>query len=461
MYTDFLKLCGYEDDELKKEMPRIEKAFDKLGIGKEDIVRAEERVQENFDTSLKGIVKSLRVWMEELVSLALCRDEYKKVIYSDWPLPGAMMMAVRHLSDDLYTTSIAEVLNVTMGQIFDKLGPILEAGEHAGLGVGSAHCALWQTHIGAIKMGIIPRPDLIVSPGWYCDQATEADQLLAELYDIPVVYLDGVVDAGWGEWPDNLSERRIRYAGSQLNKVLKKIEEVTGCTFTEEVRKAGVKENAVFYTNFNNLVEMVGRSDPQVISQTNLNLLYWMSNTPMRKKDEGIKAITTLIIETKERIDRGEGVVEKGAPKVYFGIRQAVDPSVLKMVESLGLSIAVCQIDWLTHKERTKTKSTEYGQKMMEGFFKRGLLYSCQGGIDYFTEYCREWNVDGFIISYPYSCRPWAITPIMSKKSITEDLGIPCLVLEGDCYDTRNYSAGQSRTRVETFAELLKMRKAS
>jgi benzoyl-CoA reductase/2-hydroxyglutaryl-CoA dehydratase subunit BcrC/BadD/HgdB len=98
---------------------------------------------------------------------------------------------------------------------------------------------------------------------------------------------------------------------------------------------------------------------------------------------------------------------------------------------------------------------------MMEGFFKRGLLYSCQGGIDYFTEYCREWKVDGFIISYPYSCRPWAITPIMSKKSITEDLGIPCLVLEGDCYDTRNYSAGQSRTRVETFAELLKMRKAS
>jgi hypothetical protein len=459
MYTDLLKLCGYEDDELEKERPRIEKAFDILGIGKDDISRAEARVQGNFDTSLKGIVKSLRVWMEELVSLTLCREEYKKVIYSDWPLPGAMMMAVRHLSDDLYTTSIAEVLNVTMGQIFDKLSPILEAGEKTGIRVGEAHCALWQTHIGAIEMGIIPKPDLIVSPGWYCDQATEADQLLAELYDIPVIYLDGVVDASWGEWPDNLSERRIRYAGSQLDKVMIKIEEVVGIKFTEEIRKAGIKENAVFYTNFNNLVEMVGRSDPQAISQTNLNLLYWMSNTPMRKKDEAIKAITTLIIETKERINRGEGVIEKGAPKIYFGIRQAVDPSVIKMVENLGLSIAVCQIDWLTPNERTKAKSTDYGQKMMEGFFKRGLLYSCQGGIDYFTEYCKQWNVDGFIIHFPYSCRPWAITPIMAKKSISEKLNIPCLVMEGDCYDTRNYSAGQLRTRVETFAELLKMRK--
>jgi benzoyl-CoA reductase/2-hydroxyglutaryl-CoA dehydratase subunit BcrC/BadD/HgdB len=50
---------------------------------------------------------------------------------------------------------------------------------------------------------------------------------------------------------------------------------------------------------------------------------------------------------------------------------------------------------------------------------------------------------------------------MITKRTIEKELGIPVLVLEGDCYDTRNYSAGQLRTRVETFAELLRAAKAA
>ncbi|MFH1625411.1 MAG: 2-hydroxyacyl-CoA dehydratase family protein [Pseudomonadota bacterium] len=461
MYTEFLKLCGYKDEELEKERPRIDKAFDILGIGKDDISRAEKRVRENFAIELEGIRKTLRIWINELVSLPLCREEYKKVIYSDWPLPGAPMLATHRLSQDVYVTSIGEVMNLGMGMIFDKLGPIMEAGEQTGLGVGEAHCALWQTHIGAIVNGMIPVPDLIVSPGYYCDQGAEADQLLSELYDIPTVYFDCCLDAQWGEWPDHLSDRRLRYVGGQMEKVFKKIEEVTGYPFTEEVRKGGVRDNAKFYYNYNTLVEMVGKSDPQAVSQADLNLPYWFINTPIRRREEADDAIATLMRETKERIEKGEGVVEKGAPRVYFGLPFAVDYSILKMVEDLGLAISLVSISWLTPNERTKPKSTGYGEKIMEGYFKRGIVYSAQAGVDYFEEYCREWKVDGAILCYPYSCRPWAIVPLMAKKAIKERLNIPVLVLEGDCYDTRNYSAGQLRTRVETFAELLKMRKAA
>jgi hypothetical protein len=43
------------------------------------------------------------------------------------------------------------------------------------------------------------------------------------------------------------------------------------------------------------------------------------------------------------------------------------------------------------------------------------------------------------------------------KKTISGKLGIPVLVLEGDLYDSRNYSAEQLGTRVESFAGMLKM----
>ena len=36
-YDDMLKLCGFEDDEIKKEKPRIDKAFQKLELGPQDI----------------------------------------------------------------------------------------------------------------------------------------------------------------------------------------------------------------------------------------------------------------------------------------------------------------------------------------------------------------------------------------------------------------------------------------
>lgn len=48
----------------------------------------------------------------------------------------------------------------------------------------------------------------------------------------------------------------------------------------------------------------------------------------------------------------------------------------------------------------------------------------------------------------------------MVKKEIEEKLRIPVLNLEWDLYDTRDYSAGALRTRVETFAEMLRANKA-
>jgi hypothetical protein len=458
MYTDLLKICGYEDGELEKERPRIDKAFDILGIGREDISRAETRVYENFDVSLEGVRKLLHIWMNELVTLPLCRDEYKKVIYGDWPFPSAMMCSTHRLSEDVYMGAIGEVMSVGMGMIFDKLSPLLETGEKTGLGVGAAHCALWQTHVGAIVKGLIPLPDLMVSSGYYCDQAAEADQLLAELYGIPTVYMDGCTDGQWGHWPGDIDERIIRYTASQMEKVFQKVEEVTGYTFTEEIRKSGARDNAKFFYNFTTLVETVGKSDPQVISQANVNLAFWLVNTPIRRRNEANDAVTTLIRETRERMEHGAGVVEKGAPKIYFGLRQAVDASILKMVENLGLSMALVYVDWLTPPERTKAKSTDLNQRIMEGWFRRGVhcIQGAQGAIDYFTYYCREWNVDGAILCHAYSCRPHCIPLLMEKKEIKERLAIPVLVLEGDSYDTRNYSAGQLRTRIETFAELLK-----
>ena len=49
----------------------------------------------------------------------------------------------------------------------------------------------------------------------------------------------------------------------------------------------------------------------------------------------------------------------------------------------------------------------------------------------------------------------------MVKKDIEEKLGTPVLNLETDWWDSRDFSAGALRTRVETFAEMLRAKKAA
>lgn len=47
------------------------------------------------------------------------------------------------------------------------------------------------------------------------------------------------------------------------------------------------------------------------------------------------------------------------------------------------------------------------------------------------------------------------------KQFVEKQTGIPVLSLEMDVYDSRTYSAAALRTRVETFADMLRARKAS
>jgi hypothetical protein len=42
---ELLRLCGYEAQEIESDLPRVEKAFNRLGITAEDIERAKQRLR--------------------------------------------------------------------------------------------------------------------------------------------------------------------------------------------------------------------------------------------------------------------------------------------------------------------------------------------------------------------------------------------------------------------------------
>jgi hypothetical protein len=461
-YDDLLKLCGFEDEEIDKEMPRIEKTFERLEIGPEDMETAENWVRQNHDVTLVGVRKLLGAWLKELIDVVLAKDEGKKVVYFGFPAitgPGLMLSAS---SEDVLVTAPDMVLDHTMGQIFNKLTPILEAGEANGLPPGHALCSLWQAKIGGVAKGMIPIPNLALASSYFCDMGSKADDLVTVQFGIPVAYIDGVMDSKWGEYPDYLPER-VHYLGTQINQALKKAEKVLGIKIAPDAWERSQKESRPFVNNLLRLLDLM-RADPVPVSIAELELLEALpGSSTSRGIREGIKAMDILIHELEERVKAGIGATEKGAPRVMVNVGHTSDPRVTHLAEDVGLAVPLTKIlCWVGGPPfKPKRNYSTPGERIADYELAAGLFHGTDGAVKRYEMATELMKLDGFIVNYLYNCRPSATASHNQKKYLAERIGLPVLSLEIDDFDSRAYSAASLRTKVETFAEMLKAKKAS
>lgn len=68
------------------------------------------------------------------------------------------------------------------------------------------------------------------------------------------------------------------------------------------------------------------------------------------------------------------------------------------------------------------------------------------------------WNLDGCVMNAMYTCNAGRSLVFASKDFLENELDVPTLVLEWDCMDKRDYSTEAVGSRVQTFAELLRLR---
>lgn len=462
MYSELFKLLGYDQDEIEKERPRIDKAFKILDIGPEDIKGAEKRVRENFDTELAGARKMWRLWLKEFINLVLTKEEGKRWIYTPSPPYPLVIDTLRFASEDrsVYVSPITWFTGFVMGAIFDKLTPILEAGEAAGLGPGQAHCSFNQQDLGVMAKGVVPIPDLVVNYRYFCDQGAEAAELVNWHWGTPMVYIDYSPDLDPRQPYEKFAERQVRYFGGEIRRAFERAGEIMGYEVKEEHKQETMAQNGALWMAIQSLVNLLREADPMPLGLVELAFVCW-STFVIPDKNELIEVVKTMTEEVKERIAKGEGRVEKGAPRIYWFVPTMADITLMRMVDKLGLACPNALFAWLSPDELTPLQSTTIEEQMAEFTINRGLFRGSLPCVQYMEDVCKAFELDGAVVSYMFSCRVVGTPPMMAKKQLKEKLGIPVLALEMDPQDLRDYSPGQLRTRVETFAELLKARKAA
>jgi benzoyl-CoA reductase/2-hydroxyglutaryl-CoA dehydratase subunit BcrC/BadD/HgdB len=339
----------------------------------------------------------------------------------------------------------------------------LEAGEKSGLPPGHALCTLQTIRVGGLALGIIPVPDLVLTSSYYCDMGSKTDELLHHRYGHQAIYIDGCMDSLWGEFP-HYDEERVLFLGNNLNAAFEKAGEILGTQVAwKHLEQAGAI-GMEYLGLLGQLTELM-KADPLPVSGTAIELgTFLMSGCTGNSRKEGPSALRILIEEVKDRVKRSVGVVEKGAPRVLILLGHFSDPSIEHLYEEAGLADAAMLFSLpVSLTDQAETKYQTMGEVLAEREMRLGWYHSNFGfakrAEQIIKKVSEEFNIDGVIWNYTYNCRPMAQTSHFAKKWLEEKTGLPILSLEMDYYDNRYYGTGALRTKVETFAQMLRSRK--
>ena len=76
------------------------------------------------------------------------------------------------------------------------------------------------------------------------------------------------------------------------------------------------------------------------------------------------------------------------------------------------------------------------------------------------VELCRRYGVDGVLVHYNRSCRPWCGDLQEVERRLREELDVPVVSFDGDQGDPGAFSSAQFATRLDTLTELMAARRA-
>ena len=466
MYEDFLRLTGFEEDEMPQYLPEWRKASERLGITEDDVKFAiEEWIPAHFEVELDGVRKLLGAFLKELIDVTKL-NEYKekgvKIVYGILPAICNYYYALKITAPDKVYVSFPDVfLQVTLNTLFHKNIPFLEEAERAGISYGCRHCALNKMRYAARRLGIIPSPDVSWSWGFICDEATKTDEFIRLYYDPEwKEYITRIPhDQPLGTVEDEVVER-VEYLATQMRDGFEFVQNEIGIRVPDEKMNEVMTiwhRYAAKLAEFHHLMS----ADPQPLSGEITSFVYEPLATPFNNGIESMeKALDILIREVKQRVANKEGILPKGAPKLIFYVLPFSNPWIVKMFEENGVGVPVSIFKVLAKRELKPPKFDDPYMAAAENWFRRGKTVNVGYEVDQICEKLETYGADGMVFGFFDFDRWWGSHHRLMARMVEEKTKLPVFYIEGDIWEDRDYSPEALRTRIESICEIVKMRKA-
>ena len=457
---ELLRMCGYEEGEMERELPRVREVFTRLDIGDDDIEQARDRLFTYYDMELTGVRKITGLFLKELVNMNLARDEGRTKIIHSCMAPGIEILgsAIMSHSRDVGLVNPNFIFMVVMGCVFGKFVHILEAAERQWLRSGiTAHCGMVKTRLGILALDMIPRPDMTVTTGFTCETSPKTNELIEAFYGIPAYYIDTCQDRDHREYPD--ASRTIDLAAKSMRKFSRLIQIETGFEITDDMLWEALRAREPFGRAMGRLLKLIRNSDPMPIGSTHLNILSVLGSIPFRPTDltSAVSALDILYNELEARVRKGIGITAKGAPRVLAILpNHQSDPRLEFLANQMGIAIIASDFEFSTRgRPASNGGAARDPYEVIMDHLHGSLAQSLGGRIPVILEACRRLRIDGALDHYHVGCRDVAGDALAIKDALVKELGIPVLMFEWENFDPRVYNQEEYKLKLEIFRSMM------
>ena len=458
---ELLELCGFDEQERRVQLPRLQETFSRLGITDGDIQTAKERLHLYFDMELQGVRRMLGGLLKDMADVVLLRDEGAQKIIHACMAPGFEILgtAVNSNSEDVRFIFPNFTFMAVLGGMFGKFVPVFEAAEKLWLRGGVArHCGMVKTRVGLISLGLLPRLDLTVTTGYLCDTSPKSNEIMEEVFGIPAYCVDHVQDRQMAEYPD--ASRATELSAEGMRRFSDVVRRETGFEIDDDMVWRAIEARKPIGQAMDRVLEAIRMSDPSPLASTHLNALAAFARAPYRESDipAVVDVLDTLLAELQDRVHRGVGVLPKGAPRILVLCpNHHSDPRFEHLAHRMGLNIVASDFNFSSGQDKSGAGITDpsdpYNVICQHPHGTPGQFLEAR--IVIALDVCRRLGIDGVIDHYHVGCRYMAADTLAMREAITRELGIPVLAFEWDNFDPRSYDEQEYATKLEIFRGMI------
>jgi benzoyl-CoA reductase/2-hydroxyglutaryl-CoA dehydratase subunit BcrC/BadD/HgdB len=323
------------------------------------------------------------------------------------------------------------------------VGPFIEETDHAGY--SSDSCSYHRSVSGAAIKGMMPAPEFLIGTTNPCSGGLAVLENLARHFGRELFVL---------HIPQDDSGGNVRFLADQMREMVAFASRVSGRKLDDDRLRRSVelsnRASAVMKEIFELARHMPSPVASRDLSNFGIVMSLFLGGEPAVTIAEAYRD------EFKNRIDAGNDGRSGGKFRLlWIQNRIQFKHGLEKMLEEeYGASIISDELNDITWDPIDP-------ENPFEGFARRSISIPFNGTIETRIEHlkklARQYRIDGAVNPCNWGCRQGTGARGLIENGLRE-IGVPVLNIEVDCVDSRKFTEGQIRTRLEAFMEMLQSR---
>lgn len=310
-----------------------------------------------------------------------------------------------------------------------------------GLGYCADLCSYVRMGMALARDGGLPKPDVLLCCDNICSGMVQWYEAMARTLQVPLVLLN------FPYRQSEVSQGQVNYLLGQLKAAIRQLEELTGQRWDPQAFQEVCRREERSAQAWQRVLDCAMARPSPLRSMEIFDYMPLMVTGRCRPETEGRLLGLTQAMSTRRPEGEEYRIYWEGTPcwPVLGQVVELLDKRHIRVVaDPISHSLGFCCHDL---------------ESLARAYCETINGVSLEEGVTMRVELCRRYGVDGVLIHYNRSCRPWCGDLQEVERRLREELGVPVVSFDGDQGDPGAFSPAQFETRLDTLTELMAARR--